>query len=82
MFQGTIVHVQWHRQIGDPAAFYWNKGECNLNQSKDDSVVKQVAKNDNWNNGDQHKIHEIFLINYTFHEIVLVLPYKQRAIIL
>ena len=24
---------------------YLNKGECNLNQSKDDSFVKQVAKN-------------------------------------
>ena len=24
---------------------YLNKGECNLNQSKDDSFVEQVAKN-------------------------------------
>ena len=41
----------------------WFKGECNLNQSKDDSFVKRVAIDDNWNNGDRHKIHEIFLIN-------------------
>ena len=26
---------------------YLNKGECNLNQSKDDSFVKRVAKNNN-----------------------------------
>ena len=41
-----------------------NKGECDLNQSKDDSFVKRVAKNNNWNNGDHHKIHEISLINF------------------
>ena len=39
-----------------------NKGECDLNQSKDDSFVKRVAMNNNWNIGDRHKIHEIFLI--------------------
>ena len=42
---------------------YLDKGECNLNQSKDDSFVERVAKNKSWNNGDRHKIHEIFLIN-------------------
>ena len=42
---------------------YLNKGECNLNQSKDDSFVERVAKNNSWNNGDRHKIHEIILIN-------------------
>ena len=40
-----------------------NKGECNLNQSKYDSFVERVAKNNSWNNGDRHKIHEIFLSN-------------------
>ena len=52
------------------ASFTWwsaycdlNKGECDLNESKDDSFVKRVAKNNNWNNGDRHKIHEIFLID-------------------
>ena len=40
-----------------------NKGERNLNQSKDDSFVERVAKNNRWNNGDRHKIHMIFLIN-------------------
>ena len=34
-----------------------------LNQSKDDSFVERVTKNNNWNNGDHHKIHETFLIN-------------------
>ena len=43
--------------------FYLNKGECDLNQSKDDSFVKRVVRNNNQNNGDGHKIHEIFLIN-------------------
>ena len=42
---------------------YLNKGECNLNQSKDDSFVERVAKNNGWNNGNRHKIHEIFMIN-------------------
>ena len=42
---------------------YLNKGECNLNQSKHDSFVERVAKNNSWNNRDRHKIHEIFLIN-------------------
>ena len=41
---------------------YWNKRECDLNQSKDGSFVKRVAKNNNWNNGDRHKIHKKFLI--------------------
>ena len=31
--------------------------------NKDDSFVERVAKNNSWNNGDRHKIHEIFLIN-------------------
>ena len=42
---------------------YLNKGECNLNQSKDGSFVERVAKNNSLNNGDRHKIQEIFLIN-------------------
>ena len=37
---------------------YLNKGECDLNQWKDDSFVKRVAKNNNWNNADRHKIQE------------------------
>ena len=28
-----------------------NKGECDLNQSKDGSFVIRVAKNNSWNNG-------------------------------
>ena len=51
---------------------YLNKGECNLNQSKDDSFVERVAKNNSWNNGDRHKIHEIFLINCFVFIITLV----------
>ena len=51
---------------------YLNKGECNLNQSKDDSVVERVAKNNSWNNGDRHKIFEIFLINCFVFVITLV----------
>ena len=39
-----------------------NKGECDLSQSKNGAFVKRVAKNNSWNNGDRHKIHEIFLI--------------------
>ena len=49
-----------------------NKGECHLNQSKEDSFVKWVAKNSNWNNGDRHKIHEIFLFNCFVFVIILV----------
>ena len=41
-------------------------------QSKDDSFVKWVAKNNSWNNGDRHKIHEIFLINCFVFVIILV----------
>ena len=51
---------------------YLNKGECDLNQSKDDSFVKRVAKNNNWNNGACHKIHEIFLMNCFVFVIILV----------
>ena len=49
-----------------------NKGECDFNQSKDDSFVKRVVKNNNWNNGDRHKIHEIFLINCFLFVIIIV----------
>ena len=34
-------------ELGDLATSYLNKGECNLNQSKDDSFVERVAKNNN-----------------------------------
>ena len=51
---------------------YLNKGECNLNQLKDDSFVERLAKNNNWNNGDRHKIHEIFLVNCFVFVITLV----------
>ena len=34
---------------------YLNKGECNLNQSKDDSFVEWVAKNNSWNNENSNK---------------------------
>ena len=51
---------------------YLNKGECSLSQSKDDSFVERVAKNNSWNNGDRHKIHEIFLINCFVFVITLV----------
>ena len=46
--------------------------KCNLNQSKDDSFVERVAKNNSWNNGDRHNIHEIFLINCFVFVITLV----------
>ena len=53
-----------------------NKGECNLpgnlNQSKDDFFVERVVKNNSWNNGDRHKIHEIFSINCFVSVITLV----------
>ena len=42
---------------------YLNKRECDSNQSKVDSFVERVAKNNSWNNGDRHKLYEIFLIN-------------------
>ena len=51
---------------------YLNKGECNLNQSKDGSFVERVPKNNSWNNGDRHKIHEIFIINCFVFVITLV----------
>ena len=63
----------------DPSLSTWwsgccdsNKGECDLNQSNDGSFVKRVAKNNNWNNDDRHKIHEIFLINCFVFVIILV----------
>ena len=51
---------------------YLNKGECSLNQWKDDSLVEWVARNNSWNNGDRHKIHEISLINCFVFVIILV----------
>ena len=42
---------------------YWNKRECGLNQSRVDSFVGRVAKNNSQNDSDRHKIHEIFLAN-------------------
>ena len=51
---------------------YLNKGECNLNQSKDDFLVGQVANNTSWNNSDRHKIHGIFPINCFVFIITLV----------
>ena len=43
---------------------YLNKGGYNLNQSKD-------SLNNSWNNGDRHKIHEIFLITCFVFAITL-----------
>ena len=60
------------------ATFTWRsgycylKGECNLNQSKDCSFVERVARNNSWNNGDRHKIYEIFPINCFVFVITLV----------
>ena len=51
---------------------YLNKGESSLNQSKDGSFVERVAKNNSWNNGNPHKIHDIFLINCFVFVITLV----------
>ena len=51
---------------------YLNKEECNLNQSKDVSFVKWVAKNNSWNNGDRHKIHQIFQTNCFVFVVSLV----------
>ena len=46
--------------LGDLATVTLNKGECNLNQSKENSFVERVAKNNSWN---KHKIPEIFLLD-------------------
>ena len=51
---------------------YLHKGECNWNQSKDDSFVERVAKNNSWNNAYRRKIHEIFLISCFVYVITLV----------
>ena len=51
---------------------YLNKGECNYNQSGDDSFVEWVAKNNSWNNGDRHKVHEIFLTTCFVFVVTLV----------
>ena len=63
-------------RLGKPAwqsgYCYLNKGECNLNQSKDNSFVERVAKNNSWNNGDRHKIYEIFLTNCFVFVITVV----------
>ena len=39
---------------------------------KNDSFVERVAKNNSLNNGDRHKIHEMFLINCFVFVITLV----------
>ena len=56
-----------------------NKGECDLNQSKDGSFVKRVAKNNSWNNGDRHKNHEIFLTNCFVFVVTLVWQTVQSS---
>ena len=45
---------------------YLNTEECNLNQTKDDSFVERVVKNNSWNNGVFLKVHEIVQINSLF----------------
>ena len=42
------------------------------NESKQDSFVERVAENNSWNNGDRHKIHEIFQINCFVFVVTLV----------
>ena len=58
---------------------YLNKRECNLNQSKYDSLLNWVAKNNSWNNDDRHKIHQIFLINCFVFIITLVWKTVQSS---
>ena len=55
-----------------------NKGEYNLNQSKDDSFVERVAKNNSWNNGNRHQIHDIFPINCFV--VLVTLAWKQYTV--
>ena len=43
-----------------------------LTQSKDGSFVERVARNNSRNNGDHHKIYEIFLINCFVFVITVV----------
>ena len=43
-----------------------------LNQSKVDSFVSRVAKNNDENNGDRHKIFTIFLTNWFVLVITLI----------
>ena len=73
--KGPGSYYKLHRVNGRPwrsGSWYLNKGECDLNQSNDDSFVERVAKNNSWNNNDCHKIHEIFLINCFVFVITLV----------
>ena len=68
-----LPEVSSSRQVTWRSGYcYLNKGEFDLNPSKDDSFVKRVAENNSWNNGDLHKIHEIFLINCFVFVITLV----------
>ena len=46
---------------------------------KDDSFVKRVAKNNNWNNGDRHKLHETFLISCFVFAIILVTQFGNDS---
>ena len=57
----TIHAIQMQTEFRPVQHYYCHLNkECNLNQSKDDSFVGRVAKNNTWNNGDRHKTHEIF----------------------
>ena len=75
----TGLNVEGHQNVVKGEILRWpidpcylNKEECNLNQTKDDSYVERVAKNNSWNNDVCHKVHEIFLINCFVFDITLV----------
>ena len=67
-----VNKILWRFPLNLLLVMIETKGECNLNQSKDDSFVERVAKNNSWNNGDRHRIHEIFPINCFVFVITLV----------
>ena len=66
----TYFLLTWYYLVIWPLLF--KQRECDLNQSKDDFLVEWIAKNNSWNNGDRHKIHESFLINSFVFVITLV----------
>ena len=65
----TGLNVEDHQERVKGEVLHWPIDPCylnkevNLNQTKEDSFVECVVKNNGWNNGVCHKVQEIFLIN-------------------
>ena len=66
------IHLFYWRAYLVISPLLFKQRRMRFNQSKDDSFVERVTKNNNWNNEDRHKIQEKFLINFFVFVVTLV----------